>query len=224
MWNVLTPSELVVLYAERFAPSPRPMSPRCEAPLTGVRLSAVHLVVAALTSAMAALQCAGAIEVQVHRRRSLLGLRSVRRLVTFPGQATVTWPECSMEQALAAAAAEGEVEASILVVRALAEDSFDPWNHTIDRILRGLVQRGVIVRDPADAPDGDPPKRYHLTEATHAGIRDEECEDALAALHRFCAREAEVAGMLTDAIRTAMEARSSTVEPQLDETGGDRTC
>lgn len=214
MWSLLSPSEIVVLHAERFAPPPRPLAPRWQAPISGARVSASHLAIAALLSSVAALHEAGVIELRVDRRRALLGLRTVRSLVVAPAFQTVGWPGGSIEAAMAGVAAAGEVEASVLVVRALAEDSFDPWNHTLDRIVEGLVRRGVIEGDDDGDPETPSSRRYHLTEATHAGIRDEECEDALAALHRFCARHAEAAGMFTDAVRTAMEARASTVEPQ----------
>ena len=94
---VVTPSERVLLFGDRFA-KPAGVLGHGEVVLSsGAKVSADDLAVQAIAAAYLACEQAGAARLETRQGKAMFGLLKTQALHLAPGQKRVGWPEGSLE-------------------------------------------------------------------------------------------------------------------------------
>lgn len=170
----LTPSEIVLLNGEAFAPPPGlpalgPAAQGSDAlPLlhTDQKVAAPALARALLRAALLAAEQAGALRLEVRPKPTPFGPSKMKSLYLEPGETDPAWPAPSFESRLRPLAALRE---AALVVHGLLEaEAPNPWHHTADLVKRGLAQRGLLETVEVVQFGFVRAQAYQLPEATRA--------------------------------------------------------
>jgi hypothetical protein len=137
------PSELVVLFGDRFAPEGGMLAAKEEVLSSGVKVSADKLMSAAIKAALYAVHRSGAARLEIRTGKALFGLMKTQslRLLKAPGDAR--FPEGSLEAyLLEQAVLDQEVDDTLRAY--IAEDSANPAQRVIALIKRAMSERGLL--------------------------------------------------------------------------------
>lgn len=137
----LTPSEVVLLLGESFAPAAGKLGFKEELLLTGARVESEPLATAAVRAALRAAVEAGSLVVELEQQKALFGLVRRMRVRLRPGATPHAFPEGTMEAALVQRAPTFLRDA---VVAMIAEESADPAARLLGFAKHGLVARGLL--------------------------------------------------------------------------------
>ena len=173
--NVLTPSDVVFLTANRFA-SKGGLLDKYRLLDTEVEVSKKQLSAQVFAAALIANQAAGAIEFRVEERKSLFGLRTTQVLLAEAASPAIHWPEGCLECAIRPAAEQlkadkGKHEVRNIVFAVLKEDQVDPHSSAIDTVRSSLAQRGLVTRTEE--------KKLKIFKVSHYSLPNETSELAL---------------------------------------------
>src|SRR3954451_4189126 len=132
----LTPSETVLFGAARFATkSLLPASN--DAPYSGAdKVSVDQLARAMLRAAILGSERAGALRIDLHHSKALLGLMHKTSVTLAATGSEAAWPAGSLEAALAAGLRGGEVDAGSWLYDYLREDGDTPEREIVDEVRR----------------------------------------------------------------------------------------
>jgi len=141
---VLTPSERVLLFGDRFA-RPAGMLGHGEVVLSsGAKVGADELAVNAVAAAYLACEQAGAVRLEIRQGKAMFGLVSTRNLHVAPGHKHVSWPEGSLESWVVQAAGR-EPRVSDLTQGLLCSGKENsPSQAMFERLKAALAARGIL--------------------------------------------------------------------------------
>ena len=168
--DVLTPSEVVFLKAETFAPKGGLLD-KYKLLDTPIEIAKKQLALNAYAAAFLASDCAGGARLEPRSKKVLMGLRSIQALYAEPGLDSTGWPQASLEghlQSLARRlqAQKGQNEVVNVVYALLGQDDYDPFGFAINLIRAGLAQRGLLKTVDEKRLKVVTVRTYHLPEAT----------------------------------------------------------
>ncbi len=144
----LTPSELVYLNGEKFAPKAGVFN---KVKLMHIDLSVdeVQLVQKAAAAAFLANEQAGTLRLELRTKKALFGLASVQALYAEPCAVDHPWPADSLEAAFPPYAVRFKAEKNTNEVYSIlyawmAQDCMSPFDEVINRIQYGLGARMLL--------------------------------------------------------------------------------
>ncbi|HEX8697014.1 MAG TPA: hypothetical protein VF746_31640 [Longimicrobium sp.] len=138
-----TPSELVVLFGDRFAEEGGMLTAKEEVLTSGKKVSAEKLAHAAMAAALLAAEQSGAVRLEVRRTKALFGLMKGEKLHVVPGPRPSAWPAGTVEAAIAESAPSGP-EASDLFGALIGAKTANASQRFVSVVKAGLAGRGLL--------------------------------------------------------------------------------
>jgi hypothetical protein len=143
---VLTPSERVLLFGDRFS-KPAGMLGYSEIVLSsGAKVDADTLATNIVAAAFLANEQSGAIRLDLRAGKAMFGMVNTENLFAVPGHKQVGWPEGSLERTIAISVQAGP-KVSDLVQGIIGQRSQSPAQALCGRAKHGLAQRGILHAD-----------------------------------------------------------------------------
>jgi hypothetical protein len=204
------PSELVILFGDRFAPEAGLLASKEEILTSGVKVNSEKLMNAAIKAALYAVHRSGAAKLQVRAGKALFGLMNTQKLFLLQGPGTATFPAGSLEAyLLEQAVLETEVEDVLKAF--IGEEVSNPPQRALGLIKRGLSERGMLEAEMKKSLLVFATIDYVLPAATRMAAEAESVEPVLQLLRDFEQREPELdkaAQKAIDGARVAMTSSS----------------
>jgi hypothetical protein len=137
------PSELVILFGDRFAPEGGMLASKEEILTSGVKVSSEKLMNAAIKAALYAVHRSGAGQLTVRAGTALFGLKKTQNVFLLQGTGTASFPQGSLEAyLLEAVVMEQEVEDVLKAY--IGEESSNPPQRALGLMKRGMSERGLL--------------------------------------------------------------------------------
>ncbi len=211
----LAPSEMVLLYAERFTTAQillgrtgDPQVPLLHADMT---VSAPQLGRAILAVAILANDRAGTIRLDPRQKTKLFGLSSVDTLFADPLENKVTWPASSLESRVLAVAQrlfdDKEQHEVLTIITELLPMSPEPWATVAGLVIQGLGDRGLLDEAPIGEPDVLSTRQWVLSESTRKIGADQDIGPAEQLLSECERDRPELWNRLNEQIKEAVTQR-----------------
>jgi hypothetical protein len=202
------PSELVILFGDRFAPEAGLLASKEEILTSGVKVSSEKLMNAAIKAALYTVHRSGAAKLQVRAGKALFGLMNTQKLFLLQGPGTASFPTGSLEAyLLEQAVLETEVED---VLKAFIEEEVsNPPQRALGLMKRGLSERGLLEAEMKKSLLVFATIDYVLPAATRMAAEAESVEPVLQLLRDFEQREPELDKATQKAIDGARVAMTS---------------
>lgn len=159
-----TPSELVVLFGEKFAEEGGMLAAKEEALVSRMKVSAEKLAHAALAAALLANEQTGAVRLEHRKGKALFGLMDTEKLHVVLGDREATWPDGTIESTVALLAHGGPTIAE-LFQSAIGSESHNPGQQVC-----AMVKAGLAGRDLMDVAER---KMLGMITVPHFVLRDE---------------------------------------------------
>jgi hypothetical protein len=140
---VLSPSERVLLCADRFSTAAGMLGYGEVSLSTGVKLDADAVARRMVAAAFLANEQAGALRLELRQEKALFGLMKTEALHAVPGGRSVSWPAGSLEGQVAGRVAAGP-KVQDLVRGILGSESASPAQTLCARAKAALATRGVL--------------------------------------------------------------------------------
>lgn len=141
--QALAPSELVLLFGDRFVPEAGMLSSKEEVLTSGVRVNSQTLMEKAMHAAVWTLHRAGAARLEIRQGKALFGLLKTQKLFWAAGPTPAAYPQGSLEAFLAEQAGM-EKELDDVLASFIGKDSHDPPARAIGIMKAGLSGRGLL--------------------------------------------------------------------------------
>lgn len=140
---VFTPSEMVVLFGDRFAPEAGMLVPSEVVLTSRAKVSSGALMGAAVKAALYTVHRSGAARLQLQEGTAMFGLRKTHNVALLQGLGTAEFPAGSLEAfLLESAVMEREVED--VLKSFIGEEVSNPAQRVLGLIKRGLSERGML--------------------------------------------------------------------------------
>lgn len=192
------PSELVVLFGDRFVPAAGLLGYKEEVLTSGAKVPTDKLMNAAVGAALWAVHRSGAATLEIRHGKALLGLVKTQKLHVSRGGGQAEFPPHSLEAHIVeAAAAEPEVQK--LLESYIGGEVSDPAGHTLGRIKAGMAERGVLEVGKRTSLKVFTTSHFVLPASTRAAAEGATL-DPVHALLRGAEREPELGKMVQKAI------------------------
>lgn len=176
------PSELVVLFGDRFTPEAGMLASKEEVLTSGVKVNAEKLYNAALQAAVWAVHRSGAATLELRQGKALFGLVKTQKLHVVRGPGAAGFPPYSLESRVVEAAESGP-EVQKLLEAYIGGEVTDPPARVLGTIKAGMAERGLLGREERKAMMVFTTVAFTLPESTRAAA-EREGVDAVQALLR----------------------------------------
>jgi hypothetical protein len=190
---MFSPSELVVLFGDRFTPEAGMLASKEEVLTSGIKVNSEKLMNAAVGAALWAAHRSGAVRLETRAGKALFGLMKTEKLHVVPGTGGASFPAGSLEARIVEAAGTGP-EVQKVLEDWIGGEVADPPARVLARIKDGMAARDLlqvqerktmlvfttadfVLPDATRAAAGREP-----LDAVHALLRDAEQREP--ALHR----------------------------------------
>lgn len=141
----LAPSEVVVLFGDRFAKEAGMLTTRHESFVSGKKVGNEDVTVAALSAAFLAAEQAGAIRLHIEQRKMVFGLIKTEVLRAEPGSGAEPWPEGTLEARIVHEVMHKPADVDDVVAEVIGEDKHsDPAKFLLDLGRMALATRDVL--------------------------------------------------------------------------------
>jgi hypothetical protein len=141
--TMFAPSELVILFGDRFAPEAGLLASKEEILTSRAKVNSEKLMNAAMKAALYAVHRSGAARLDLHAGKALFGLMNTTRLFLRQGTGTASFPQGSLEAyLLEAAVLENEVEDVLKAF--IGEEVSNPPQRALGLMKRGMSERGLL--------------------------------------------------------------------------------
>ena len=141
--TAFTPSEMVVLFGDRFAPEGGMLTSKEEILTSGAKVNSEKLMNAAMKAALYAVHRSGAARLDVRAGKALFGLRNTQNLFLMQGSGSASFPAGTLEAfLLEAAVLENEVDDVLAAY--IGEEVMNPPQRALALIKRGMSERGLL--------------------------------------------------------------------------------
>jgi hypothetical protein len=171
----LTPSEVVALKGDLFAPSAGILN---SWKLAGseAKVSGPPLAQNMLAAAFLALEQAGNVSLEQGKKKATLGLREVDTVLVTPTEQPSNWPPGSFEARIITSArarqASSRNNVKDITFDALEEDAGLVWNWALRLAHNGLAQRGLLNAEVKKGLLSSGLAQYSLSPATSAALAE----------------------------------------------------
>lgn len=140
---VLTPSERVLLFGDRFSTLAGVLGYSEVVLSSGNKVDADKLATSVLAAAFLANEQAGAVVLELRQGKAMFGLMKTEHLHAVPGARQVGWPEGSLERVIATSV-QNHPKVDDLVSGIIGQRSNSPAQAICARVKAGLASRGVL--------------------------------------------------------------------------------
>jgi hypothetical protein len=186
-----SPSELVVLFGDRFTPEAGMLAAKEEVLTSGVKVNAEKLMNAAMAAALFAVHRAGAARLELRQGKALFGLVKTRKLHLVRGTGASTFPAGSLESLLIDAAESGP-EVQKILESYIGGESANPPQRALARMKAAMAQRGLLETSERKTMMVFTTLDFVLPEATKSAAEREPLEPVQALLREAEQREPEL--------------------------------
>jgi hypothetical protein len=142
--QVLTPSEIVLLFGDRFVKKAMLGEKLI---LADMKVSTSDLAEMMMTAGILASQARGFMTLNIEKGKALFGLVKTEKLKVSRGNVTSDWPAQSFEAELLAALGNEAMELDDLVIAYIGGQSSSPQRDFIARVKGDLAARGVVTAE-----------------------------------------------------------------------------
>jgi hypothetical protein len=185
------PSELVILFGDRFAPEAGLLGSKEEILTSGVKVSSEKLMNAAIKAALYAVHRSGAARLQLRAGKALFGLMNTQKVFLLQGSGSASFPAGSLEAyLLESAVLETEVESVLKTF--IGEESSNPPQRALGLMKRGMSERGMLEAEMKKSMIFFATIDYVLPAATRMAAEAEPLEPVQQLLREFEQREPEL--------------------------------
>ena len=192
------PSELVVLFGDRFVPVAGLLGYKEEVLTSGTKVATDKLMNAAVGAALWAVHRSGAATLEIRQGKALFGLVKTQKLHVSRGNGPAEFPAHSLEAYIVEAAAAGP-EVQKLLESYIGNEVSDPAGHTLGRIKAGMAERGVLEMEKRTSMKVFTTSHFVLPASTRAAAEGATL-DPVHALLRGAEREPGLGKMVQGAI------------------------
>ena len=137
------PSELVVLFGDRFAPEAGMLAAKEEVLTTGAKVNAEKLMNAAMAAALFAVHNSGAARLEVRQGKALFGLLKTQKLHVVRGTGASPFPAHSLESRIVERS-ETAPEVQKLLEAYIGGEVANPPQRALGLIKAGMAERGLL--------------------------------------------------------------------------------
>lgn len=141
--TMFAPSELVILFGDRFAPEAGMLVSKEEILTSGAKVNSEKLMNAAMKAGLYAVHRAGAARLQLREGSALFGLRKTRSVFLLQGSGSARFPAGSFESYLLEAAVL-EKDLVDVVAAFIGEEVTNPPQRALGLMKRGMSERGML--------------------------------------------------------------------------------
>lgn len=196
------PSELVILFGDRFTPEAGLLGSKEEILTSGVKVSSEKLMNAAIKAALYTVHRSGAAKLQLRAGKALFGLMNTQKLFLLQGSGSASFPAGSLEAyLLEAAVMEQEVENVLKAF--IGEESGNPPQRALGLMKRGMSERGMLEAEMKKTMMVFTTIDYVLPAATRMAAEAESLARVQQLLREFEQREPEMDGAVQKDIDAA---------------------
>lgn len=186
------PSELVVLFGDRFAPEAGLLASKEEILTSGVKVHSEKLMNAAVNAAVWAAVRAGAVRLEVRQGKALFGLLRTQKLHVVPGTGAPPFPAGSLESVVVEAA-QSAPKLQKLLEAWIDSEVADVPARVIGKIKAGMAERGLLGREERKTMVIFTAVGYTLPDATRAAAEGTSLDAVRSLLSDAQQREPELA-------------------------------
>ncbi|HEU0298466.1 MAG TPA: hypothetical protein VFR37_03410 [Longimicrobium sp.] len=140
---MFAPSELVILFGDRFAPEAGMLASKEEILTNGAKVSSEKLMDAAMKAGLYAVHRSGAARLQLREGSAMLGLRKTQTVFLLLGSGSAQFPAGSFETYLLESAVLERDVADVLAAY-IDEEVSDPPKRALGLMKRGMSERGLL--------------------------------------------------------------------------------
>lgn len=200
--STFAPSELVLLFGDRFSPEAGLLSSKEEVLTSGVKVNAQKLMDAAVGTAFWAVHRSGAATLEVREGKKLFGLMKSHKLHIVRGTAPSTFPAGSLESVIVEAS-EQAPEVRGILESFIGNEVMDPPARVLSLMKAGMAGRGLLETEERKAMMVFTTVSFTLPESTRAAAVREPLEPVQALLRDAGKREPELFTAVQKAIDSA---------------------
>ncbi|HEX6039575.1 hypothetical protein [Longimicrobium sp.] len=193
------PSELVVLFGDRFTPEAGMLGSKEEVLTSGIKVNSEKLMSAAVGAAVWAAHRAGAIRLELRQGKALFGLIKTQKLHVVPGTGASPFPAHSLES-IVVDAARTSPELQKLLEAFIGGEVMDVPAHVLGRIKAGMAERGLLGREERKTMMVFTTVGFTLPDATKAAAGRESLDAVQSLLRDAEQREPALAKAVRDDI------------------------
>jgi hypothetical protein len=195
------PSELVILFGDRFVPEAGMLASKEEILTSGVKVNSETLMNAAMKAALYAVHRSGAARLDLRAGKAMFGLMNTTRVFLVPGSGAASFPAGSLESALVEAAVL-EQELVDVLSHYIGEEVSNPPQRALGLMKRGMSERGLLEAEMKKTMMVFTTIDYVLPAATRAVAQAQPLEPVQQLLREAEQREPE----LDKAVQKAIDA------------------
>lgn len=189
--TTFAPSELVVLFGDRFTPEAGMLASKEEVLTSGAKVNSQKLMNAAVGAAVWAAHRAGAARLELRQGKALFGLVKTQKLHVVSGTGASPFPAHSLESAIVEGAQSGP-ELQKLLQAWIGAEVMDVPGRALGKIKEGMAERGLLGREQRKTMMVFTTAGYTLPDASRAAA-ERASLDAVQSLLRDAEREPELA-------------------------------
>ena len=198
-----TPSELVVLFGDRFAEPAGMLGWKEEVMTSGTKVSSDKLAVQALAAALLAAEQAGSVALEPRSRKAMFGLVTKQALHVVPAGGSSSWPAGTLE---AAVVSEAQKQPTVqdLFTAVIGAESQSAANRVIAMVKAGLAARDLLEVEEKKVLKVFTTAKFTLPAATRAAAERAPLEPVRDLLGRFQQQRPDVWKTVEKDIRAAL--------------------
>jgi len=185
------PSELVILFGDRFAPEAGLLGFKEEIMTSGVKVSSEKLMNAAMKAALYTVHRSGAAQLALRAGKAMFGLMDTTKLFLLQGSGSASFPAGSLEAYLLEAAVM-ENEVKDVLKGFIGEETSNPPQRALGLMKRGLSERGLLEAEMKKTMMFLTTIDYVLPAATRMAAQAQPLEPVQQLLRDFEQREPEL--------------------------------
>ncbi len=140
------PSELAVLFGDRFAPEGGMLASKEEILTSGVKVNAEKLCSAAVQAALWAVHRSGVATLELRQGKALFGLVKTQTLHVVRGSGAAVFPPHTLESVVVQAAQSGPAVQTLLEGY-IGGEVADPPARVLAAVKAGMAERGLLDRE-----------------------------------------------------------------------------
>lgn len=196
------PSEMVLLFGDRFAPEAGMLASKEEVLTSGAKVNSQKLMDAAMKAALYAVHRSGAARLEVQAGKALFGLVKTAKLYLRPGTGAAAFPAGSLEARLVEQAGPERQVVDVLA-EFIGEEVNNPPARALALMKRGLAERGLLDAEQRKSLVVFTVTDYVLPAATRAAAEAQPLEPVQELLRETEQREPELDRAVQKAIDAA---------------------
>lgn len=195
------PSELVVLFGDRFAEEGGMLTVKEEVLTSGTKVSAEKLGMAAVLAALYSSHARGTARLSLETKKAMFGLTTKQVPMLAGSGGAGGWPAGSIEDALAAVPAPAKLED--VVAQVIGAKTQNPWQRLALVVRAGLAGRGLLEVEEGRMLKVIRTTKFTLPPSTRDAVRPLDVDAVRETLDRFPRENPELAKAVEKAVRAA---------------------